>query len=83
MRLTACWACVRLISETIATLPLGLYRKMEDGGRQTESGNDLHWLLRNSPNSRMTAVQFWEAVVASMLLRGNAFVEIQRMGARI
>ncbi|MDH0745284.1 phage portal protein [Pseudomonas sp. GD03842] len=83
MRLTACWSCVRLISETIATLPLGLYRKMDDGGRQTESGNDLHWLLRNSPNSRMTAVQFWEAVVASMLLRGNAYVEIQRLGTRI
>lgn len=83
MRLAACWACVRLISETIATLPLGLYRRLPDGGREVAGDNDLHWILNTTPNSRMTAVQFWEAVVASMLLRGNAFVEIIRISGRI
>lgn len=83
MRLAACWACVRLISETMATLPLGLYRRMPDGGREVASDIDLHWILNTTPNSRMTAVQFWEAVVASMLLRGNAFVEIIRVSGRI
>lgn len=83
MRLAACWSCVRLISETIATLPLGLYMRQGDGGRKVASDNDLHWIINTNPNSRMTAVQFWEAVVASMLLRGNAFVEIIRIGGRI
>ncbi|WP_295460494.1 phage portal protein [uncultured Pseudomonas sp.] len=83
MRLAACWSCVRLISETIATLPLGLYMRQADGGRKVASDNDLHWIINTNPNSRMTAVQFWEAVVASMLLRGNAFVEIIRIGGRI
>ena len=83
MRLAACWSCVRLISETIATLPLGLYMREADGGRKVASDNDLHWIINTNPNSRMTAVQFWEAVVASMLLRGNAFVEIVRIGSRI
>lgn len=83
MRLAACWSCVRLISETIATLPLGLYMRQADGGRTVASDNDLHWIINTNPNSRMTAVQFWEAVVASMLLRGNAFVEIVRIGGRI
>nr|WP_080268082.1 phage portal protein [Pseudomonas syringae] len=83
MRLAACWSCVRLISETIATLPLGLYMRQADGGRKVASDNDLHWIINTNPNSRMTAVQFWEAVVASMLLRGNAFVEIVRIGGRI
>jgi HK97 family phage portal protein len=83
MRLAACWSCVRLISETMATLPLGLYRRLPDGGREVASENDLHWILNTTPNSRMTAVQFWEAVVASMLLRGNAFVEIIRVSGRI
>ncbi|ARD12835.1 phage portal protein [Pseudomonas savastanoi] len=83
MRLAACWSCVRLISETIATLPLGLYMRQADGGRKVDSDNDLHWIINTNPNSRMTAVQFWEAVVASMLLRGNAFVEIVRIGGRI
>lgn len=83
MRLAACWSCVRLISETIATLPLGLYMRQADDGRKVASDNDLHWIINTNPNSRMTAVQFWEAVVASMLLRGNAFVEIVRIGTRI
>ncbi|KPW57099.1 Portal protein, phage associated [Pseudomonas caricapapayae] len=83
MRLAACWSCVRLISETIATLPLGLYMRQADGGRKVASDDDLHWIINTNPNSRMTAVQFWEAVVASMLLRGNAFVEIVRIGGRI
>lgn len=83
MRLAACWSCVRLISETIATLPLGLYMRQADDGRKVASDNDLHWIINTNPNSRMTAVQFWEAVVASMLLRGNAFVEIVRIGSRI
>lgn len=83
MRLTAVWSCVRIISETIATLPLGLYRRLDDGGREAASDHDLHWILRSSPNSRMTSVQFWEAVVASMLLKGNAYVEIHRSGTRV
>lgn len=83
MRLAACWSCVRLISETIATLPLGLYMRQADDGRKVASDNDLHWIINTNPNSRMTAVQFWEAVVASMLLRGNAFVEIVRIGTRV
>ena len=83
MRLAACWACVRLVAETIATLPLGLYRRLPDGGREVASDNDLHWILNTTPNSRMTAVQFWEAVVTSMLLKGNAFVEIVRISGRV
>lgn len=83
MRLTAVWACVRLISETIATLPLGLYRREDDGGRSVASDHDLHWILRSSPNADMTSVQFWEAVVASLLLKGNAYVEIKRSLGRV
>lgn len=83
MRLTAVWACVRVIAETISTLPIGLYLKMPDGSRKDASDHDLYWILRHSPNARMTAVTFWEAVVASMLLKGNAYVEIIRIGSRI
>lgn len=83
MRLTAVWACVRVIAETISTLPIGLYLKMPDGSRQSADDHDLYWILRHSPNSKMTAVAFWEAVVASMLLKGNAYIEIRRIGGRV
>ncbi|MEL7937668.1 phage portal protein [Pseudomonas delhiensis] len=83
MRVSAVWACVRLIAETIATLPLGLYRRMPDGGRQADQNHPLYTVLAFSPNAEMGAVQFWEAMVASMLLRGNAFALIHRAAGRV
>ena len=80
MQLSAVWACVRLIAETVATLPLGLYRRAADGGREAATDHALYDLLHHQPNADMTAVQFWEAVVASLLLRGNAFV-LKHIGA--
>ncbi|WP_313308757.1 phage portal protein [Stutzerimonas nitrititolerans] len=83
MRVSAVWACVRLIAETIATLPLGLYRRLPDGSREADTGHPLYSVLAVSPNEHMSPVQFWEAMLASMLLRGNAFAQIHRSGSRI
>lgn len=83
LRVSTVWACVRLIAETIATLPLAIYRRDSDGGRSVDRGNPLHDIVSNSPNDSMTAVNFWEAVIASLLFRGNAYVEIHRLGGRI
>lgn len=83
LRVSTVWACVRLIAETIATLPLAIYRRDSDGGRSVDRDSWLHDIISNSPNEIMTAVSFWEAVVASLLFRGNAYVEIHRIGRRI
>ena len=83
MRVAAVWACVRLIAETIATMPLGFYKRLPDGGRQADSSHPLYTVLCVSPNADMGPVQFWEAMVASMLLRGNAFARIHRAGGRV
>lgn len=83
LRVSTVWACVRLIAETIATLPLAIYRRDADGGRSVDRGNQLHDIISSSPNASMTAVNFWEAVIASLLFRGNAYVEIHRLGGRI
>jgi HK97 family phage portal protein len=75
LKLATVWACVRLIAETLATLPLALYRRKADGSREAATGHPLYNLLHNQPNADMTAVVFWECVVASLLLWGNAYVE--------
>src|SRR5699024_8083414 len=80
LQVSAVWACVRLIAETIATLPLGVYIRKKDGSREIDRSMRLHDLISNMPNSRMTAVNFWESVVASMLFRGAAYVEVKRLG---
>ncbi len=83
MRVSAVWACVRLIAETIATLPLGVYRRLPDGGRVADTNHPLYTVLAISPNEHMSPVQFWEAMVASMLLRGNAYAEQHRSAGRV
>lgn len=75
LQVSAVWACVRLIAETIATLPMGVYQRKSDGGRESATQHPLYDLLHNQPNADMSAVQFWEVMVASMLLWGNAYAE--------
>ncbi|MBO9859386.1 phage portal protein [Xanthomonas sp. A1809] len=75
LQLSAVWACVRLLSQTISTLPLGFYKRQADGSRVSATQHPLYELLHNQPNADMTAVQFWEVLVASLLLWGNAYVE--------
>lgn len=74
MQLDAVWSCVRLISETIATLPLSMYERTSSGKR-IASSHKLHFVIHDQPNIDSTASVFWEAMVASMLLRGAGRAE--------
>lgn len=80
MKLSTVWACVRLISTSVAGLPFSVYRRMPNGSREIANSLNLYDVIHNSPNEDMTAFQFWQAVVASMLLWGNAYCEITRSG---
>ncbi|MEF2147784.1 phage portal protein [Aquilutibacter rugosus] len=82
LQLSAAWACTRLISETIATLPLSLYEKTS-AGKQVASQHPLHFILHDQPNSDTVSSVFLESLVASMLLRGNARSEKLMVGDRI
>lgn len=79
LKLSAVWACVRLRSQTIASLPLHL----RDDSKAHATAHPLYRLLHSSPNADMTASEFWEALAASMDLWGNAFVRISREGRRV
>lgn len=72
LQLGVVWACVRLIAETIATLPLITYKNVGER-RMVAREHPLYSILHDSPNADMTAVEFWEAVVAQLCLRGNAY----------
>lgn len=81
MQLDAVWSCVRLISETIATLPLSIYERTPTGKRLA-SGHPLQFIVHDQPNIDSTASVFWEAIVASMLLRGAGRAERLFVGSR-
>lgn len=79
LRLSAVWACVRLRSQTIASLPLHLRAEDKSLAKQ----HPLYRLLHSSPNADMTASEFWEAQLASLDLWGNSFVLIEWDGRRV
>jgi len=82
LRTSTAWACVRLISETVAMLPLQVYQRQADGGRRAATNHPLYELLHDAPNATaMTAMQFRQMLTLGMLLRGNGYAKIEP-GAR-
>lgn len=80
MQMTAVYACVRILSESIAGLPLHLYRYTDSGGKEKAVDNPLHFLLHDEPNPEMTSFVFRETLMTHLLLWGNAYSQIIRNG---
>lgn len=80
MRLAVVYACTRLISGAVATMPLPIYRTTESG-RERDGTHPLAPLLSLQPTPLMSAAVFWENITASMLLNGDGFAVILRDGA--
>jgi HK97 family phage portal protein len=79
LRLSAVYACVRLISDTISTLPYDQYVR-RDGQRFPYRPKDS-WVDR--PSTEMPRTTFWKQIIISLLLDGNAFVLVTRSGNEI
>ncbi|SCZ80415.1 phage portal protein [Acidaminobacter hydrogenoformans] len=79
MQTTAVYACVRILSETIASLPLHIYRHSENG-KEKAIQHRLYRLLHDEPNSEMTSFVFRETLMSHLLLWGNAYAQIIRDG---
>lgn len=80
MQMTAVYACVRILSESIAGLPLHLYRYTDSGGKEKAVDNPLYFLLHDEPNPEMTSFVFRETLMTHLLLWGNAYSQIIRNG---
>ena len=80
MQMTAVYACVRILSEAIAGLPLHLYRYKEGGGKEQAVDTNLYRLLHDEPNPEMTSFVFRETLMTHLLLWGNAYAQIIRNG---
>lgn len=78
LSISSAWACINLLSGTIASLPLMVYRRDANGVREVYRDHPLYRLLHDSPNYDQTAVDFWEFIAASIEMRGNAYARIER-----
>lgn len=79
MQISAVYACVRLLAETVAGLPLHLYR-YTDGGKEKAVDHPLYKILYRQPNPEMTSFSFREVMMVQLLLWGNCYAQIIRDG---
>ena len=80
MQMTAVYACVRILAESIAGLPLHLFRYDGNGGKARAVDHPLYFLLHDEPNPEMTSFAFRETLMTHLLLWGNAFAQVIRNG---
>jgi HK97 family phage portal protein len=82
MQLSAVWACVKLLSETVASLPLYVYKKTPEG-RELYETHALSLLFSGKTNKYQTKNEFFETVLLNLVVHGNAYCVIERSGTRI
>jgi len=74
----AVFACVRVISEDVASLPIKIYSRVSDMVREPIDSHPVAKLFQVAPNPEMTPFTFKETMTAHVLLYGNAYAEIER-----
>lgn len=79
LKYSAVYGCVRIISETIASLPLNVYTRL-DKGKNKNTNHNLYRLLHTQPNEEMTSFLWREMALAQILLWGNHYSQIIRDG---
>ena len=78
--LTAVWSAIRLLSESIASLPLNVYKIDKDGSKFIDYANPLNKLISIAPSPNYTSYNFIETMMTHLLLYGNAYAVIIRNG---
>jgi HK97 family phage portal protein len=76
LTLSVVWACVRILSSSIASLPCIMYRRLPNDGKERDRSHPLYDILRWQPNTWMTAYEFWEMMIGHAALRGRGLAQI-------
>ncbi|MGE5553305.1 MAG: phage portal protein [Betaproteobacteria bacterium] len=74
---SAVFACTRVLAETVAQIPLPVYRRLQPRGRERAMDHPLYELLHNQPNPEMNSFTFRETLTGHLALWGNAYAEIE------
>ena len=81
MQIATVYACVRLLAESVAQLPLHLYRITDNAnGKEKATDHPLYKILYRQSNPEMTSFSFRETMMTHLLLWGNAYAQIVRDG---
>ncbi|HEM3553286.1 phage portal protein [Streptococcus suis] len=77
MQTTAVYACVRILAEAVASLPIYVYERTATG-KEKKVEHPLYFLLHDEPNPEMSSFVFRETLMTHLLIWGNAYVQIIR-----
>lgn len=80
MQVTTVYACVRILAEAVAGLPLHTYRYLSGGAKEKALDHPIYYLLHDEPNPEMMSFVFRETLMSHLLLWGNAYAQIIRNG---
>lgn len=75
LQVTAVLACVRVLAETIASLPLHVYHRLPNGGKKRAPDHPLYKLLHSQPNNWQTSMEWREMLQGHLCLRGNGYAQ--------
>lgn len=81
LQISAVFACCKILAESVACLPLHVYRQDGKGNKALATEHPLYYLLHDSPNPEMTAYTFKENTMLHLLLNGNAYSQLHRDNA--
>lgn len=82
MTLSAVFACIKILTESVATLPLQMFQLKSDGTRVQVKDHDVIRLLYNKPNRYQTRVEFFEQLMLN-LVAGNAYIKKDYLGKKL
>mgnify|MGYP003634342130 CR=1 FL=1 len=78
---SAVWAAVRILSESVAQLPINLIQREENGDKTKRTDHFLYNIIHNKPNEYMTNYTFIQKIMYDLCVGGNSYVKIERNGS--
>ena len=78
LQLSTVYRCVECISDAVAQLPIQILKVNSKGYKKLATSHPAYWLLNKEPSHYMSRFMMLKSMVTSMLLRGNAYVYVER-----
>lgn len=78
LRYTTVLICIRVLAESVASLPCILYKRRADGGKDRATEHPLYKVLHDQANAWNTAFEYSEGTMVNLAMRGNGYSYVER-----
>lgn len=78
LTLTAVWCAIRLLAESVSSLPISVYTKQANGDKLEDTKSPIYNLVKFKPNYYQNKITFFEFIMLSICTEGNSYVQIVR-----